>query len=218
MPTYRSLVEETDAMLKKQRQKGVDYKFRDGPGRPAPLDNNFAPAPAAAEGAPAAKAGEAAQPASLDDYDPKEQADREREALIATVSAMRSEASKLTVDVGDLQRRYETAKIDLAQLAYEDDVDHERAAGLRKMSEVRRAGEQGARARACRLARTPLSRPSLAPPSSFIRALRANAAQDAHGGARAEPGGGGADAEHAGAHAQAQPGREAGAPRDAQGL
>ena len=138
MPTYRSLVEETDAMLKKQRQKGIDYKFRDGPGRPAPLDNNFAPAHAA-EGAPAAKAGEAAQPASLDDYDPKEQADREREALIATVSAMRSEASKLTVDVGDLQRRYETAKIDLAQLAFEDDVDHERAAGLRKMAEVRRA-------------------------------------------------------------------------------
>jgi len=140
MPTYRSLVEETEAMLKKQRQKGIDYKFRDGPGRPAPLDNNFASA-APAEGAPAAaKAGEAPQPASLDDYDPKEQADKDREALSATVSAMRSEASKLTVDVGDLQRRYETAKIDLAQLAYEDDVDHERAAGLRKMSEVRCSG------------------------------------------------------------------------------
>ncbi len=134
-------------MLKKQRQKGLDYKFRDGPGRPAALDANFAAAAAPEGGKPggAAAAGEAAQPASLDDYDPKEQADKEREALIATVSAMRSEASKLTVDVGDLQRRYETAKIDLAQLAYEDDVDHERAAGLRKMSEVRRASRAARR-------------------------------------------------------------------------
>ena len=172
MPTYRSLVEETEAMLKKQRQKGIDYKFRDGPGRPAPLDNNFASA-APAEGAPAAaKAGEAPQPASLDDYDPKEQADKDREALVATVSAMRSEASKLTVDVGDLQRRYETAKIDLAQLAYEDDVDHERAAGLRKMAEVRRRPRPLACARA--LARRhvgcSLAHP-LAPPHRPTRAL-----------------------------------------------
>jgi hypothetical protein len=32
MPSYRSLVEEADLMLKKQRQKGADYKFREGPG------------------------------------------------------------------------------------------------------------------------------------------------------------------------------------------
>lgn len=55
---------------------------------------------------------------------------------------MRSEASKLTVEVGELQRRYETAKIDLAQLAYEDDVDTDRQAGLKKMSEVKAKTEQ----------------------------------------------------------------------------
>ena len=168
MPTYRSLVEETEAMLKKQRQKGIDYQFRDGPGRPAALDSNFAAA--AAESATAggaakpAAGGEAPQPASLDDYDPKEQADREREALIATVSAMRSEASKLTVDVGDLQRRYETAKIDLAQLAFEDDVDHERQAGLRKMAEVRLARRGAARRGA----------------AATLRGERARPGQDAH--------------------------------------
>jgi hypothetical protein len=84
----------------------------------------------------------AAQPANLDEYDPKEQAEKEREALVATVTAMRAEASKLTVDVGELQRRYETAKIDLAQLAYEDDVDSDRQAGLKKMAEVKAKTEQ----------------------------------------------------------------------------
>jgi hypothetical protein len=32
MPSYRNLVEEADLLLKKQRQKGADYKFREGPG------------------------------------------------------------------------------------------------------------------------------------------------------------------------------------------
>lgn len=32
VPSFRNLVEETDFMLKKQRQKGADYKFREGPG------------------------------------------------------------------------------------------------------------------------------------------------------------------------------------------
>ena len=32
MPSYRNLVEEADLLLKKQRQKGADYKFREGLG------------------------------------------------------------------------------------------------------------------------------------------------------------------------------------------
>ena len=146
--SFKSLVEETELLLKKQRQKGADYKFREGQGRPNLFESgdSFGAAAGAADASKTAGAGgakqpggevAAPQPANLDDYDPKEQADREREALVATVSAMRAEASRLTVDVGELQRRYETAKIDLAQLAYEDDVDADRQAGLRKMHELR---------------------------------------------------------------------------------
>jgi len=32
MPTFKSLTEETEMMLRRQRQKGADYKFREGPG------------------------------------------------------------------------------------------------------------------------------------------------------------------------------------------
>lgn len=79
----------------------------------------------------------AGAPLALDDYDPRVQAEKEREALVSTVSAMRSEASRLTAEVAELQRRYESAKIDLAQLAYEDDVDGERQAGVRRMLDLR---------------------------------------------------------------------------------
>ena len=32
VPSFRSLVEETDDLIKRQRQKGAEYKFREGPG------------------------------------------------------------------------------------------------------------------------------------------------------------------------------------------
>jgi hypothetical protein len=79
----------------------------------------------------------AAQPNSLDEYDPRVQAEKEREALVATVSAMRTEASRLQAELGDLHRRYETVRIDYAQLAYEDDVDSERQAGVKRMVELK---------------------------------------------------------------------------------
>jgi hypothetical protein len=45
---------------------------------------------------------------------------------------MRAEASKLSTDVGTLGKRYETLKLHLGQLAYEDTVDEDRDAGLRR--------------------------------------------------------------------------------------
>jgi hypothetical protein len=89
------------------------------------------------ESAPGATGPAPVNPGSLDDYDPKVQAEKEREALVAFVSAKRTDASRLQAEVGDLARRYESAKIDLAQLAYEDDVDVERQQGLRKMSDLK---------------------------------------------------------------------------------
>jgi hypothetical protein len=32
VPSFKSLLEETESLLRKQRQKGADYKFREGPG------------------------------------------------------------------------------------------------------------------------------------------------------------------------------------------
>lgn len=149
MPTFKSLTEETEMMLRRQRQKGADYKFREGPGRPHILDINgdISSADPVSMGATAKPSspkkdatvapGTAVQPGNLDDYDPKVQAEREREALVAFVSAKRTDASRLQAEVHELTKKYENLRIDLAQLAYTDDVDSERQIGLKKMSDLK---------------------------------------------------------------------------------
>jgi hypothetical protein len=109
--TYSQLVEEAEYLLHRQRQKGADYKFRDGPGRPAVALSTDAAlgATAAASprkdggGSPTGSPGKKAEAtggggegggggSALDAYDPKEVAQRELRDLTETVREAVAEA------------------------------------------------------------------------------------------------------------------------------
>lgn len=142
IPDFKELLEETDDLMRRQRQKGAEYKFREGPGRPRlALDGDASPVASAAsakdETMKAGATASANNASSLDNYDPNEQAAREQKALVDTVSRMRAEASHLAADVATLTQKYDSMKASLEQLAYQDDVDTERRQGLNKMRDLK---------------------------------------------------------------------------------
>lgn len=82
-------------------------------------------------------AGAAPSGGGIDDFDPKVQAQRELEALTESVTAMRKKASALSAEVGALQHRYDSLRIELGQLSYTDDVEEERAHGIKAMRDMK---------------------------------------------------------------------------------
>ena len=95
LPPVSSLIAETENLLHRQRQKGPEYKYREGAGRPDLVAAGLLPASSRTAAAssptkPSAPAtdeagGETSGPADLDDYDPKEAAARELRELTETV-------------------------------------------------------------------------------------------------------------------------------------
>jgi hypothetical protein len=95
------LTEEAEYLLHRQRQKGADYKYREGAGRPDLVAAGLLPPPpgatpavaaspkkaaAASAGPDAVAPSAAAGDGSLDDYDPKESAAKELRDLTEMVS------------------------------------------------------------------------------------------------------------------------------------
>ncbi len=96
LPPVSSLIAETENLLHRQRQKGPEYKYREGTGRPDLVASGLLPASSGSAAASSPKkpsapsavddaGGETAGPAELDDYDPKEAAARELRELTETV-------------------------------------------------------------------------------------------------------------------------------------
>lgn len=85
----------------------------------------------------AASAGTDGEDEAGSEFDAKEAAAREQAALQQAVAALRAEKSALREEVEKLMKRYDALKVQLAQLEFEDDVEKERAEGIRHMDAAR---------------------------------------------------------------------------------
>ena len=163
----RSIQAETQALQRKQRRSGHEYRFRAGMGRPLELSDaaltceptlEIAVGPTRATGKLEGPVGVIAQrgssrskrvdvyanalrggdaDAKLGDYDPKAVLAHDHRALVESVAQVRTDASRARHDAECLGLRLREAEAELAGIRYEDEISSEQATWRVSIQELR---------------------------------------------------------------------------------